>query len=66
MALLSVSARRRLERVTAEVEHIELETTPDFFEIFVQACRLEPMPARIARAPASAASIMKGLSDALA
>ena len=26
------------------VTHIELETTPDFFEIFVEGCQLYPMP----------------------
>ncbi len=55
-ALLSVSARRRLEEATAHVEHIELETTPDFFEIFVEACRLEPMPERIASSARAAGS----------
>ncbi len=51
--LLSVSARRRLEQATLKVEHIELETTPDFFEIFVEACRLEPMPQRFTRPTAA-------------
>jgi uncharacterized 2Fe-2S/4Fe-4S cluster protein (DUF4445 family) len=56
-ALLSVAARRKLEALPARVEHIELETTPDFFEIFVEGCQLKPMPAWAAevRQPALAA-----------
>ena len=27
-----------------QVEHIELETTPDFFEVFVEGCQFKPMP----------------------
>ena len=41
--LLSVSRRRALEAMVAEIEHVELETAPDFFEVFVDGCRLEPM-----------------------
>ena len=29
------------------IEHIELETTPDFFEIFVEGRQLKPMPERL-------------------
>jgi len=43
--LLSRRLRRALEERVKNVEHIELETTPDFFEVFVEGCRLEPMPA---------------------
>jgi len=43
-ALLSASRRRRIERFVREVEHIELETTPDFFEVFVEGCQFKPMP----------------------
>ena len=39
------SPRGALEERVKSVEHIELETTPDFFEVFVEGCRLEPMPA---------------------
>ena len=31
--------------------HIELETTPDFFDIFVEGCQLKPMPDRLPTAP---------------
>lgn len=48
-ALLSVSARRRLEALAHRIEHVELETTPDFFDIFVEGCQFRPMPARIGR-----------------
>lgn len=40
--LLSVSARRRVARRLADIEHIELETTPDFFELFVDGCQFKP------------------------
>ena len=43
--LLSVGKRRALEAMVAEIEHVELETAPDFFEVFVDGCRLEPMGA---------------------
>ena len=43
--LLSVSRRRALEDLVTEIEHIELETAADFFEVFVDGCRLEPMGA---------------------
>ncbi len=44
---LLLSARRReiLEHVVARVEHVELETDPDFFELFVDGCRFDPMAA---------------------
>ena len=43
MMLLSRQTRRRAERLTASIEHIELETTPDFFDIFVDGCMFAPM-----------------------
>ena len=42
--LLSKTRRRSLENRVKDVHHIELETTPDFFEIFVEGCQLKPMP----------------------
>ena len=48
--LLSRRRRRALERLVAEIEHVELETAPDFFEVFVDGCRLEPMRAPARRA----------------
>lgn len=41
--LLSGELRRRMERMARSVEHIELETTPDFFDIFVEGCMFNPM-----------------------
>ena len=43
--LLSRRKRRLLERLVQEITHVELETTPDFFEIFVDGCQFKPMPA---------------------
>ena len=49
--LLSAPTRRRLERRVRDIEHIELETAPDFFELFVDGCQFKPMPERL-EAPA--------------
>lgn len=54
-ALLSVSDRRRLERLAARIEHVELETTPEFFDLFVEGCQFRPMPDAGAGAPARTA-----------
>jgi uncharacterized 2Fe-2S/4Fe-4S cluster protein (DUF4445 family) len=45
MLLLSRSKRAALESIVGRIEHIELETTPDFFELFVEACQFKPMVA---------------------
>jgi uncharacterized 2Fe-2S/4Fe-4S cluster protein (DUF4445 family) len=42
-ALLSRERRAAAESLPATVEHLELETTPDFFDIFVEACQFKPM-----------------------
>ena len=42
--LLSHKLRLRCESLVRRTEHIELETTPDFFEIFVEGCMFKPMP----------------------
>ena len=42
--LLSRSKRQSIEKLAQQIEHVELETTPDFFEIFVEACQFKPMP----------------------
>ncbi len=42
--LLSRSRRESLERLIQRIEHVELETTPDFFEVFVEGCQFKPMP----------------------
>ncbi len=41
--LLSAEMRERIERIAAAIEHVELETTPDFFDIFVEGCMFKPM-----------------------
>jgi uncharacterized 2Fe-2S/4Fe-4S cluster protein (DUF4445 family) len=42
--LLSRRKRESIERTVRKIQHVELETTPDFFEIFVEACQFKPMP----------------------
>ena len=42
--LLSRDKRMEIEEFVKKIEHIELETTPDFFEIFVEGCQFNPMP----------------------
>jgi uncharacterized 2Fe-2S/4Fe-4S cluster protein (DUF4445 family) len=43
--LLSASARMGLEPLIRRIEHVELEVTPDFFELFVDGCQFKPLPA---------------------
>jgi len=45
--LLSASSRRALAQLVRRIEHVELETTPDFFELFVDGCQFKPLPLRI-------------------
>jgi uncharacterized 2Fe-2S/4Fe-4S cluster protein (DUF4445 family) len=45
--LLSRRKRRLIEEVVRRVEHVELETISDFFEVFVEACQFKPMPAEL-------------------
>ena len=42
--LLSEKKRSDVEAFVNNIEHIELETTPDFFDIFVEGCQFKPMP----------------------
>jgi uncharacterized 2Fe-2S/4Fe-4S cluster protein (DUF4445 family) len=42
--LLSRGSRARLADRVAAIEHVELEGEPDFFELFVDGCRFEPLP----------------------
>lgn len=42
-ALLSTTKRASVEDLPRRVEHLELETTPDFFEVFVEACQFKPV-----------------------
>ena len=41
--LLSGALRQTMEDLVRRVEHVELETTPDFFDIFVEGCMFKPM-----------------------
>lgn len=43
--LLSHRLRADLDELVGRIEHVELETTPDFFEIFVEACQFKPLEA---------------------
>ena len=45
--LLSATRRWALEREVQAIEHIELETTPDFFDLFVDGCQFKPMPTHL-------------------
>ena len=45
--LLSKEKRAEIESFVKNIEHIELETTPDFFEVFVEGCQFKPMPTEI-------------------
>jgi uncharacterized 2Fe-2S/4Fe-4S cluster protein (DUF4445 family) len=54
--LLSTEKRRRLEELVKTVTHVELETTADFFEIFVEGCQLYPMPDVLPLLPEAAVS----------
>ena len=42
--LLSRHKRESIERLVKGIDHVELETTPDFFEVFVEGCQFKPMP----------------------
>ena len=44
LMLKSTNLRSRIEELVKNVSHIELETTPDFFDIFVEGCMFKPMP----------------------
>ena len=48
LLLLSAGARQRLAELIPQIEHVELEMTPDFFELFVDACQFKPLPDRLA------------------
>ena len=41
--LLSASRREALDRLIGRMEHVELETEADFFELFVDGCRFIPL-----------------------
>jgi uncharacterized 2Fe-2S/4Fe-4S cluster protein (DUF4445 family) len=47
--LLSRRKRQSVERLVKAIEHVELETTRDFFEVFVEGCQFKPMPNELVR-----------------
>ena len=42
--LVSRTRREVVAGLVRNIEHVELETTPDFFDIFVDGCQMQPMP----------------------
>ena len=48
MMLVSDTMRRTVEELVGRIEHVELETTPDFFDIFVEGCMFNPMSRTLA------------------
>ncbi len=50
--LLSRHARARLEAFVGTIEHVELEAEPDFFDLFVDGLRFEPLPSTVEAPPA--------------
>ena len=46
--LMSGRMREVAEKMVRAVEHVELETTPDFFDIFVEGCMFKPMETELA------------------
>jgi uncharacterized 2Fe-2S/4Fe-4S cluster protein (DUF4445 family) len=43
MAIKSVTLRRELEEIISTIEHVELETDPEFFDHFVEGCMIQPL-----------------------
>ena len=43
LMLVSGAMRRTAEQMVRQIEHVELEMTPDFFDIFVEGCMFNPM-----------------------
>ena len=41
--LLSGPKRREMEEFVRKIKHVELETSPDFFDLFVEGCMFKPM-----------------------
>jgi uncharacterized 2Fe-2S/4Fe-4S cluster protein (DUF4445 family) len=44
MLLLSRRRREALGHLIGRIEHVELETEPDFFDLFVDGCLFQPIP----------------------
>jgi uncharacterized 2Fe-2S/4Fe-4S cluster protein (DUF4445 family) len=50
--LLSRRARARLNAFVGRIEHVELEAEPDFFDLFVDGLRFDPLPSNVETPPA--------------
>lgn len=48
--LTSGTKRREIELLTRDIEHVELETKSDFFDLFVEGCQFKPMKQDLASA----------------
>ena len=46
-ALKSVARRAELEQFVRKIEHVELETDPQFFDYFVFGCQFDPVQSRV-------------------
>ena len=44
LMLKSMKMRMEIEKLVLDIDHLELETVPDFFEVFVEGCMFNPMP----------------------
>ena len=44
LMLKSIKMRMEIEKLVLGIDHLELETVPDFFEVFVEGCMFNPMP----------------------
>ena len=50
LALLSVSAREEADQLVRSIEHVELETFPEFFHCFADGAQFEPFQSRVTEA----------------
>ena len=41
--LTSQQKRHDIEQLTRDIDHIQLETQTDFFDLFVEGCQFKPM-----------------------
>ena len=55
IALLWRARRAELEALVARVEHVRLETHPDFFHYFVEGCQFQPVETPVAPVPSPGA-----------
>ena len=50
LALLSVAAREEADQLVRSIEHVELETFPEFFHCFTDGAQFEPFQFRVSEA----------------